>query len=407
MDAAITAAALALRAGDPLAALQRVALRDDADALALRGIAMAQLGELASARELLLRAVRAFGPRAELPRARCWCAAAEVALAARDLAWSERPLLAALRTFIAHGDRANEAHARLLLVRRTLLLGRVDAAAEGLEELGEVAVSRQFAAIAALVAYEIALRRGRALQAREALAAARAAATASGLGALCAEIERAAKALELPAAQTVVGGKARSLALAEVEELLAAPGTIVDGCRRIVRCGDHTVRLARRPVLFALAEGLALAWPDAAIRSTLIARAFGVRRPDDSHRARLRVEIGRLRRLLARFAAIRATENGFALAPLARGIGVRVLTPPIDSPAAAVLALLADGEAWSTSSLALALGDSQRTVQRALLSLLHEGQVRARGRGRAQRWLAAPIAGFATCLLLPGADAID
>jgi hypothetical protein len=80
---------------------------------------------------------------------------------------------------------------------------------------------------------------------------------------------------------------------------------------------------------------------------------------------------------------------------------VRLLAPPIDSPDATLLALLADGEAWSTSALALALGSSQRTVQRALADLAVAGQVRALGRGRSRRWLCAPVAGFATTLLLP------
>ncbi len=69
-----------------------------------------------------------------------------------------------------------------------------------------------------------------------------------------------------------------------------------------------------------------------------------------------------------------------------------------------MLALLADGEAWSTSALGLALGSSQRTVQRALRDLESAGQVRTLGHGRSQRWLSAPVAGFATTLLLPVAD---
>jgi DNA-binding transcriptional ArsR family regulator len=137
----------------------------------------------------------------------------------------------------------------------------------------------------------------------------------------------------------------------------------------------------------------------------LIERAFGARHPNPSHRARLRVEMGRLRRELAPLAEIRATSGGFVLAP--RGVGrpaVRLLLPPIESPDAAILALLADGEAWSTSALALACSASQRTVQRSLGALVEAGQVRTLGRGRSQRWLAAPAAGFATTLLLPAPD---
>jgi len=403
MDSSITAAGRALRAGDPLGALKRVALRDDPPALALRGIAMAQLGDLARARELLRRAARAFGPRETVERARCLTAEAEVALAARDLAWPTRALAEALRTFAAHGDRENAAHARLLQVRRLLLLGRIDEAEGARATLALDGSVPQLAAVAALVAFEIALRRGRAEPARAALASARAAAAQSGIGALGAEVEHAARALVLPAARLVGAGEARPLTLAEVEHVLAAPDLVVDGCRRAARKGERFVALARRPVLFALLRGLAEAWPGEAGRDVLIAGAFGARRPNASHRARLRVELGRLRQELRPLAEIRATAGGFTLA--ARGAGrVQLLLPPIESPDAAVLALLADGEAWSTSALALALGSSQRTVQRSLAALETAGQVRALGRARAQRWLSAPVAGFATTLLLPASD---
>jgi len=220
---------------------------------------------------------------------------------------------------------------------------------------------------------------------------------------LRAEVEHAGQALVLPAARLVRAGEARSLAMAEVEALLASPDLVVDGCRRAARRGDRVVALARRPVLFALLRGLAEAWPREAARSELVLRAFGARRPNESHRARLRVEMGRLRHELRPLAEVRATAGGFILAPRGTGM-VRLLAPPIDSPDAAVLALLADGEAWSTSALALAMGASQRTVQRALVALVDAGQVRTMGRGRSQRWLSAPVAGFATTLLLPVAE---
>jgi hypothetical protein len=405
MDPSIAAAGRALRAGDPLGALNCVALRNDPAALALRGIAMAQLGDLGRARELLRRATRGFGPRESVERARCLTAEAEVALAARDLAWPPRALTEALRAFAAHGDRENAAHARLLQIRRLLLLGRVDEADGACATLQLGAGPARLAAVAALIAFEIALRRGRAQRARNALARAREAAARSGIGALRAEVEQAGRALVLPAARLVAAGEVRSLTLAEVEAVLASPDLVVDGCRRAARQGERIVRFSRRPALFALLSGLAEAWPGEAARDALIERAFDARWTNPSHRVRLRVGVGRLRQELRPLAEIRSTPRGFRLE--ARGAGtVRLLVPPIESPDAAVLALLADGEAWSTSALALAMGSSQRTAQRALVALEEAGQVRALGRGRSRRWLSAPVAGFATTLLLPASDGL-
>jgi len=405
VDSSITAAGRALRAGDPLGALKRVALRDDPAALALRGIAMAQLGDLPRARALLRQAARGFGPRETVERARCLTAEAEVALAARDLARPVRALTEAVRTFAAHGDRDNAAHARLLQIRRLLLLGRIDEAEGAFATLDLGGGPARLAAVAGLVAFEIALRRGRAGPARAALVRAREAAARAGIAALAAEVDQADRTLLLPAARLVAGGEARSLTLGEVEAVLATPDLIIDGCRRAARRGERRVSLSRRPVLFALLRVLAEAWPGAAARDELIERAFGARRTNESHRARLRVELGRLRHELAPLAEIRATAGGFELAPRgAAEVQVRLLTPPIESPDGAVLALLADGEAWSTSALALTLASSQRTVQRALRALEQAGQARALGRGRSQRWLAAPAAGFATTLLLPVYD---
>ena len=399
MDSLITAAARALQAGDPLGALKRIALRDDPPALALRGIAMAQLGELAKAKVLLRRAARSFGPRERVERARCVTAEAEVALASRDLRWPTHALDEARRTFGALGDHDNRLHAALLQIRRLLLLGRLTEAGDALDNLDLRAAPAMLAARGELVAFEIALRRGRTAIAKAALARARAAADRSGIDPLCAEVERSGSALALPAARLIARGEERPLVLAEVETVLASQHLIVDACRRAARSERREVRLARRPVLFALLRSLAEAWPGEATREILCERAFRARRINESHRARLRVELGRLRRELRSLAEVQATPGGFALLP--RSGEVLVLAPPIESPDAAVLALLSDGEAWSTSALALALGSSQRTVQRALGTLEASGKVRTLGRGRAQRWLAAPIGGFATTLLLP------
>jgi hypothetical protein len=406
MDSLIAAAARALAAGDALGALKRVGLRDDPPALALRGIAMAQLGEYSRARELLRRAARGFGAHEELARARCVVAEAEVALAMRDLGGSPRPLAAASATLDARGDRANGLQARLIAARRLLLLGRLDEAAAALARLDTRGLQPSLQAVAQLSAAELALRSLRTGPAQAALALAHEAAERARVPALLAEVAEARAALDRPAARRLIAGGAQALRLDEVAALLASGALVVDACRRGVSAGAAWLPLARRPVLFALARALAEGWPGDVDRQALIARAFGARRPNESHRARLRVEIGRLRALVAALARIEATPRGFVLRP--RGArDVVVLAPPIDGDQASLVALLADGAAWSTSALALALGASQRTVQRALVELEAAGRVRSIGRARARRWLSPPLTGFTTILLLPAALPIE
>lgn len=159
MDSLITAAARALAAGDALGALNRVALRDDAPALALRGIAMAQLGDFERARTLVRSAARAFGTKEAVARARCVVAEAEIALASRDLRWPTRALDAACATLDAHGDRANAAHARYLGVRRLLLIGHVDDAERLLAHLDPAPLPSASRAAHELIAAGIAIDR--------------------------------------------------------------------------------------------------------------------------------------------------------------------------------------------------------------------------------------------------------
>ena len=402
MDSMITAAARALAAGDPFAALNRVALRDDAAALALRGIAMAQLGDLERARVLLRRAAKAFGPREAVSRARCIVAEAEIALVTRDLGWPVKALETAQATLARHGDIVNAAHARHLTARRLLLTGQLDDAERAIADLDVSLFPPASRAAFELVVAGIALRRLHTAAARDALARATSAANAAGIPSLVAEVERASAVLETPAAKLIGGGAQRLLLLGDVEALIASDAFIVDACRNAVRNSGATIPLATRPVLFALVRALGEAWPNDAARDELLARAFGAKFVDDSHRARLRVEIGRLRAALRKMADIRATRRGFALVPK-RATEVLVLARPIDEEHAALLALLDDGEAWSTSALALALGSSQRTLQRALESLAARGKVHAFGRGRARRWIMPPVSGFTTALLLPAA----
>lgn len=400
MDSLIAASARALASGDALGALKRVALRNDPPALALRGIAMAQLGDHPRARELLKRAARGFGAHEELARARCVVAEAEVAMAMRDFAGSPRALAAAAATLQAHADTANALQAWLITARRLLLLGRLDEAAAALAKLDARGLPPSLRAVAELTSAELSLRSLRVGEARMALARAHAAAERAQVPALLAEVTEARTALDRPAARRLTADGEQALRLDEVSALLASDALVVDACRRGLGARDQWRPLARRPVLFTLARSLAEAWPGDISREALIESAFRTKRPDETHRARLRVEVGRLRALVKTLATIEATERGFILRPLA-GRDVAVLAPPIDGEQASLVALLSDGAAWSTSALALALGASQRTVQRALADLEADGRVRSMGRARAQRWLAPPLAGFTTILLLP------
>jgi hypothetical protein len=400
MDALITAAARALAVGDPLGALNRVALRDEAPALALRGIAMAQLGDLVRAQALVRRAARAFGPQEAVARARCVVAEAEIALVSRDLGWPAKALDAARATLEEHGDRVNAAHARYLEVRRLLLIGRLDEAERTLAERDPAPFPPASRAAHELVVAGIAMRRLRTKTARAALARAARAARHAGIPALTAEVDSASLVLNTPAARLIARGEECLLLLEEVEALLASRALVVDACRHVVRDAHTVVSLVRRPVLFALARALGEAWPGDVLRGTLVARAFRAKLTDESHRARLRVEVGRLRTVLRTLAGVSATKRGFALVPR-RAREVVVLAPPVEEEHAAVLAFLADGESWSSSALALALGASQRTVQRALDSLAVAGKVQSFGRGRARRWMTPPVLGFTTTLLLP------
>jgi hypothetical protein len=400
MDSLIKAAARALAAGDPLAALNRIALRDDPPALALRGIAMAQLGDLVRAKTLVRSAARAFGPTEAVARARCVVAEAEIALVSRHLSWPAKALDAARATLEKHGDRMNAAHARYLDVRRLVLIGGLDEAERAIAEFDPTALSPASRAAYELVVAALAMRRLRTKAARAALARAERAARQAGIASLTAEVENASFALSTPAARLIAGGEERLLLLEEVEELLASNVLVVDACRYVVRDARTVVSLARRPVLFALARALGEAWPVDVPRGTLLARAFRAKLADESHRARLRVEVGRLRKLLRTLADVSATKRGFALAPR-RAHDVVVLARPVEGEHATVLALLADGESWSSSALALALGRSQRTVQRALDSLASIGKVQSFGRGRARRWVTPPVPEFTTTLLLP------
>ena len=406
MDSLITAAAQSLAAGDPLGALKRVALREDAAALALRGIAMAQLGEFARGKELLRKAARAFSSKESVARARCIVAEAEIALASRDLGWPTKALDAARGTLERQNDRVNAAHARYLEIRRLVLVGRLDDAERLLAGFNPAPFPPALRTVHELVVAGIAMRRIRTKQARDALARAQKASRQAGIPALTAEVESALHLLKIPAARLIARGDERPLLLGEVEELHKSKVLVVDACRNVIRDSRAVVSLVTRPVLFALARTLGEAWPGDVPRDVLLARAFGARFVDESHRMRLRVEIGRLRRILRPLADVNATKRGFALVPRSQR-EVVVLAQPVEDENGAVLAFLTDGESWSSSALAIALGTSQRTVQRALDTLAAAGKVQSYGRARARRWITPPVPGFTTTLLLPAPLEID
>ena len=336
-----------------------------------------------------------------MARARCVVAEAEIALVSRDLGWSPKALGAARATLEAHGDRVNAAHARNLEARRLLLIGRLDEAERTLAGHDPAPLPPASRVARELVLAGIAIRRLRTRVAREALGRAGQAARQADIPALTAEVESASLVMDRPAARLMARGGQRLLLLDEVEALLSTDALVVDACRNIVRDDRMTVSFATRPVLFAIARTLAEAWPADVPRATLVARAFRGKDADESHRARLRVEVGRLRAELRSLAEVKATKRGFALSPC-RAPEVVVLVPPVEEQHAGMLALLADGEAWSSSALAIALAASPRTVQRALQSLAAAGKVQPFGRGRARRWMTPPVPGFPTSLLLPG-----
>lgn len=401
MESLITAAARALEAGDPLGALNRVALRNDAPSLALRGIAMAQLGDLARAKTLLRSAARAFGPREAVARARCVVAEAEIALVSRDLNWPVKTLAAARATLENHGDLANAAHAGHIEARRLLLVGRIDEAERTLAEVSTASLPPASQVARELVVAGIAIRRLRTEAARAALDRAAKAARLAGIPALTAEVYSTNLILDTPAARLIARGSEHPLLLGEVERLATSTALVVDTFHHVVRRQGTVVSFGTRPVLFALARLLAQAWPADVSREALIAGAFQAKHVDESHRARLRVEIGRLRTKLKPLADVSATKQGFVLAPR-KTRDVIVLARPVEEKHANVLAFLSDGEPWSSSALALALGMSPRTVQRALEELARSNKVQSFGHGRARRWLTPPVPGFPTGLLLPG-----
>jgi len=396
VDAPLTAAARALALGDALSALKWLGLRTDAAARAMRGAALSQLGEFARAKAQLRAALRALGPGDGLLRARCLAAEAEIALSLGDLHWSAEPVARAVAELEAAGDSRNAAYLQLVAARAALRLGRPEDAERLLRHAKLAPAAPLERTFAELVRVELAAKRGDPDVLTAALASASAAADRAAIPALVSEVARIRDHYEGPTAVITSRGKARTASFCEVCALGRSADVVIDGGGREVRSSGDCISFARRPVLFELLRILAEAWPEAVSRDLLIKRAFGARRLNESHRIRLRVEVGRLRKFVRRRLAVIAKEPGYALFA---NHEVALVMPLEESPASRVLSLMHGGEPWSASSLALALGVSERTVQRSLGELQSAGKVGATGNGRGRRWVR--LFEIPTDLLLP------
>jgi tetratricopeptide (TPR) repeat protein len=396
VDAPLTAAARALASGDGLSALKWLGLRADAPARAMRGAALSQLGEFVRAKAQLRAALRALGPGDGLLRARCLAAEAEIALALGDLRWSAEPVARAVAELEAAGDSRNAAYLQLVAARAALRLGRPEDAERLLRHAKFAPAAPLERTFAELVRVELAAKRGDPDLLTSALACAGAAADGAAIPALGSEVARIRDHYEGPTAVITSRGKARIASFCELCALGRSAEVVIDGGGREVRSSGECVSFARRPVLFELLRVLAEVWPDAASRDVLISRAFGARRSNESHRIRLRVELGRLRKFVRPQLEVVAKEPGYALSATRE---VVLVMPLEESPASRVLSLMHGGEPWSAPSLALALDVSERTVQRSLGELQSAGKVGPTGNGRGRRWVR--LFAIPTDLLLP------
>jgi tetratricopeptide (TPR) repeat protein len=362
----------------------------------MRGAALSQLGEFVGAKAQLRSALRALGPEGGLLRARCLAAEAEIALALGDLRWSAEPVARAVAELQAAGDARNAAYLQLVAARAALRLGRPADAERLLRDARFARAAPLERAFAELVRVELAAKRGDPDLLTSSLASAVAAAQRAAIPALISEVARIRDQYEGPSVVITSRGKARTASFSEVCVLRRSADVVIDGRGREVRSSGECVPFARRPVLFEVLRVLAEAWPGTVPRDALIARAFGARRPNESHRIRLRVEVGRLRKVVPPRLGVVALGPGYALS----AAGEVILVMPLEeSSASRLLSLLQGGDSWSTSSLALALDVSERTVQRSLGELQSAGKVGSTGNGRRRRWVR--LCEIPTDLLLP------
>ena len=387
----------ALAAGEALRALGLVGRADDALGLTLRGIAYAQLGDLELARKSLDRALALAKDRRTRAHARA--ALVEIALSTGDPAPAAKAAKAAADELARLGDPRNAAMMRLVLARAEVLLGRLGEARRVVEDVLTEKLEPDLRALAWLARAEIAIRTLATTDARDALSRARASLDGTPNQLLARALVALEQELSLPVARMLRGGVVRDADLFAIEALSRGEVLLIDACRRVAIAGRVTIPLARRPVLFALLLVLARAWPASVPRDELASRAFDARRVNESHRSRLRVEIGRLRKIMDGLGAEPvATADGYALASKRE---VALLLPPSDDDAARIALLLGDGAAWSAKGLAEHAGVSKSTAQRALGLLVKNGSAIRTGKGKDVRYT-RPGTPIASRMLLLG-----
>jgi hypothetical protein len=391
-ESSLQDAASALARGDALTALAAVGRFEDVPALTLKGIAYAQMGDLELAKRALGSAARKAS--GELVRARISAALAEVTLGEGDAWRAAREAHDAGVILERLGDTRNAAMQELVVARADVLLGRVGDARRRLDRLLADDLDADVRGVTLLAAAEIAVREGAPSRARARLAEVD---TENAL--LQRTVNAFAAELSRPIARLVSAGVEAPADLFAIERATSGDSLFVDACRRRVIAGRATVRLHTKPALFALLEKLARAWPASVPRDELAMRAFEVKKINPSHRSRMRVEIGRLRKELSGIAEPIATKDGYVLESKRP---VSVLLPPADDDDASIALLLSDGAAWTAQAIADHANVSKRTVLRALATLVERGHAVRVAKGKDVRYVAASRPAIASRLLLLG-----